>query len=1007
VVEFARVAETFARRADGGWEYGSGYLITARLVLTAAHAVVTGPGPGADVIVRFLGDGRRLAGRVAWWRRDAATDVALVEVVDPAWQPPPVPPVRWGRLTGQRGGVPCEAVGFPDALRGPDDVRDSEHLSATVNPGTRAKAGRYDVLIPQGPTAQPRSSVWGGMSGAAVFSGELLIGVLVADPHGFSSRRLTALPAEVFAGDAAFAAHAGRRGLESVELAGLFETAQPGGDAPSPAFLLRPDAAVVPFHGRSVLLDELSAWSAQPDGFAARLVTGPGGQGKTRLAQELAGRLAAEGWVTGWLARPPAGARAEDVDLLVETTVPTLLIADYAETRTEQLGLIVERIATARRSGHRLRMLLLARSGGDWWRQLVGTSPGAERMLGTAAVVPLPALEESVDGRAAAFRAAARHFAAALPAVAGYGDIDWASLAAGPPAGLAQQRFGSVLALHMTALVGLLQASPAAVPAAAGDAVEEMLLRHEERYWARTAAARGLAFGHARTLPRAVAAATVRGAADEAEAQTVLGRLAGLRDQPEDRLLAVAEWLHDLYPAPDGAYWGQVQPDRLGEYLVGRVLADRPDLFDDLLAGTGFEQQHQSLMTLSRATVHYPQVSGILRRLVAARPDTLGPAAVVAATRIEHPGPLLDAVRPLAADLADRPDVLSKVTTFATAAPALFGGWLAEAQQVLVAAYRRMAADDPATYRLELAEALFQQSRIHFELRGYGPARAAAAETVEIRRQASDGEASVGLAAALDLLAVAHSSAGEPADALPAALESVATWERIVAGEASHPEGTGFVQALVNLSNILGALRRTSTSLDAAQRALRFYDQVSDPDPWLTVVATSARVNAANRKLELGDIAGGLADHREVVDCRRGLVEAYPNLFENDLASALHNLGKTLCQAGRPAEAMEPIEEAVGIYRRLVALLPSAYTAPLAQTLGVRAICLLARRSTAPAVIDTLVECARLGAEAGDRAVLVNTAEAVAYARRRYPALPPAAWHEVTSLLADQLGPPS
>ena len=50
------VVETFALRHDGEREFGSGYLIAPRLVLTAAHAVVIDGVPCAEVEVRFLGD---------------------------------------------------------------------------------------------------------------------------------------------------------------------------------------------------------------------------------------------------------------------------------------------------------------------------------------------------------------------------------------------------------------------------------------------------------------------------------------------------------------------------------------------------------------------------------------------------------------------------------------------------------------------------------------------------------------------------------------------------------------------------------------------------------------------------------------------------------------------------------------------------------------------------------------------------------------------------------------
>jgi hypothetical protein len=63
---------------------------------------------------------------------------------------------------------------------------------------------------------------------------------------------------------------------------------------------------VVDFTGRDAELTELAGWRDDPEpGSAVRLVHGPDGQGKTRLAAQFAGLSVALGWTVGAAATTP------------------------------------------------------------------------------------------------------------------------------------------------------------------------------------------------------------------------------------------------------------------------------------------------------------------------------------------------------------------------------------------------------------------------------------------------------------------------------------------------------------------------------------------------------------------------------------------------------------------------------------------------------------------------------------------------------------------------------
>lgn len=84
------------------------------------------------------------------------------------------------------------------------------------------------------------------------------------------------------------------------------ETKLPPGHLPSA--LLRAEYEVVPFAYRGAELDQLHDWANSQLLVSTLLVTGPGGQGKTRLARQLCAELREQGWVTGIVASraPPS-----------------------------------------------------------------------------------------------------------------------------------------------------------------------------------------------------------------------------------------------------------------------------------------------------------------------------------------------------------------------------------------------------------------------------------------------------------------------------------------------------------------------------------------------------------------------------------------------------------------------------------------------------------------------------------------------------------------------------
>jgi hypothetical protein len=184
------------------WRYGSGLLVGGRQVLTAAHVVVgavavTVRGPDkvaypADLDTALVGDPDHL-------------DLALLAVpAAPALSGVAVALVDRDVTTGEviEG---CWAVGYPSFQEiARDDAGSSVRETAQVWGWIPPLSGLVGDLLSLQVTATPQplpaeqtrlgQSEWSGMSGAAVFAGEALVGVVTEHAPRRGSSEVTVIP---------------------------------------------------------------------------------------------------------------------------------------------------------------------------------------------------------------------------------------------------------------------------------------------------------------------------------------------------------------------------------------------------------------------------------------------------------------------------------------------------------------------------------------------------------------------------------------------------------------------------------------------------------------------------------------------------------------------------------------------------------------------------------------------------------------------------------------------
>ena len=728
-----------------------------------------------------------------------------------------------------------------------------------------------------------------------------------------------------------------------------------------PARLLDPRRALVGFTGRDKELADLIAWCEDGRMHGVRLVTGPGGVGKTRLSVELCARLGPRGW--RWVR---VGDQEETAALSAARqgwSDPVLLVLDYAETR---IGLRELLRAVAADPGV-VRVLLLARSAGEWWDGLRGGEPAVRDLLADAGEEdPLPVAVTGELSNTELLYAAVPVFAGALEVPV-------------PSRVLVNVGSGAVrmLDLHAAALVAVLRSaearrqSPVSVTVSA---VLDELLGHEERFWHGSARQLGLVGGttgmRAAVLGQIVAAGALLGATSPDQAVALLDRVPGATAS-----VSVAGWLRDLYPPEagpsdeSGAEWlGALRPDRLAEHLMVRELTRSAELAERCLRDLDERQALRAITLLGRAAADQQEVAApllerllpLLEQVVARLPGDMELLAAIAGG-IPYPSAAL-----AEADLAVTRRILQVLPDGTPGLRARWLNWLGitlsqtgrwaealPATREAVKIYRELTAANPDQYRPDLATSLSNLGVRFSALGRLAEALPAEQEAVEIRRElaaANPDQYRPDLADSLSNLGVRLSELGRPAEALPPTQEAVKIYRELTAANPDQYR-PDLADLLSNLGVRFWELGRPAEALPPTQEAVKIYRELTaaNADRYRFYLAGSLS-NLGIWFWALGRPAEALSAIREAVEIRRELAAAYPDRYRPDLANSLSNLGAMLSDLDRPDETLT--REAAEIYRELAAANPHRYRPKLAASLRVLAFALesLGRTTEAEAV---------------------------------------------------------
>ncbi|GAA1869606.1 hypothetical protein GCM10009751_30560 [Myceligenerans crystallogenes] len=453
--------------------------------------------------------------------------------------------------------------------------------------------------------------------------------------------------------------------------------------------LLAPELRRVPYRRRRSELAALLRWCRERPAVQVRLVTGPGGVGKTRLAVEASRRLTRTGWHCVWI-RPGIDPARVLPDVARRNT---LVVVDDAMARTD----LVRVLDALRAPAHgKLRVLLMSRVAGDWWSRLrwaSGLVAAADSRVSDQHLEPL-----GHDDAVSLVRPAVRAFSSAL-------GVGGAGVVAVPP-----DHGALPLDLHATALAAVLESADRWPEPCDGDPVPAdpdvavgMLLDSERVRWLREAPIPGI---DPAGMDDAVAVGVMLGTTSGTTVVHVLNRVLPARAD-----------VTRLGPGPGPVGLVVGLPHRLIEQHVARQIATAPWLVVEWLRELAPDVAHRVALIMTGLLAVPPpgfapeDAERVLDRVVDEMPADGEALLGVLHLLVQQPELPAGQVRTITArmlGLDPAGTLRAEVLTYRTRALRALGrpDEAAAAGQEAVALWRAAHAADPGRYETVLADAI-------------------------------------------------------------------------------------------------------------------------------------------------------------------------------------------------------------------------------------------------------------------------------------------------------------
>jgi glycosyltransferase involved in cell wall biosynthesis len=737
--------------------------------------------------------------------------------------------------------------------------------------------------------------------------------------------------------------------------------------------LLRAEEALLEFDAaRQPDVDKLNEWLDDLTWpLSLRLITGAGGAGKTRLALELCQTRKGIGWNAGFLdSNLEAPGMMAAWRIIHERRQPTFVVVDYAETRQTVL-LAFLRAALQTPTDQPMRILLLARDGGEWWDNLPSKDSQCEALLsGYATTGPfrLSPLYAAEKDRRHAYLKALTAFAESLGVTAPIVDPD-----------LGGDHFERPLYVQMAALLSLYGERPTTA-----QGLTRALLNHERRYWL------GL-LAHfnwpepERQAEQLLALSTLSGGFATPRAAQPYWEHAKASVISTGEFNSLFREVATLYPGAQGLQ--ALRPDLLGEALVAQALL-RPlgdTLLDAVLDSSAGQLVRLNALTVvaristQRADLDETLVAALARQygncgvdVVAVSTETASRLPKLAEAAFERlsSGMKSQVAVPLSKLLKEesvqldglgclvfgylarkardqfekKPGNLKRAVEYAKALDAFglhlrFSGDYKQACDVGASAlqiFRRLIASDRQLGETRYAAAMGNYASSLREAGETEKARDHIWQVVQIYKRLAQTKPDwfeEAYAHSLRDYASVLRDLSQSEDAIEPALEGVEIYRRLVGKDPDQFEAR-YASSLIVYSNSLREIGQIGEAFEHTREALELFQRLSQkrPDRFEPSYATSLSNYAASLR-DVGQDEESLQASLESLEIGRRLAQKNPERFESAYATYLNNHSVQLSDWGETAEALDLAREALAILKRLAQKNPDRFEAYYATSL--------------------------------------------------------------------------